>query len=150
VGGLYARLYAAARPVEITGLVLADPAHEDLAGQVRHAVPDASWAEWMRRRGEPNGDGVRETQLAKHARSSRLRDMPVTVITATRREHEPEWDERFLYEAARRVHASLLEGITRGRHIPASGSGPDVHVDEPELVAREIVRVVRLVGGSPR
>lgn len=150
LGGQYARLYAAARPGEVAGLVLVDPAHEDLPEEARHAMPRAAWAEWMRRRGRPNADGVRESEIARHARASRLEDVPVTVITATRREVDPEWEERFLYEAARRVHASLLEGMTRARHIPASRSSPDVHLDEPDLVAREITRVVRLSRGSYR
>ena len=150
LGGQYARLYAAARPAEISGLVLVDPVHEDLPEEVRHAMPHAAWAEWMLRRSRPNADGLRESEIARHARATRLQDLPVTVITATRRETEPEWDERFLYEAARRVHATLLEGITRGRHIPASRSGPDVHLDEPDVVAGEITRVVRLSRGSYR
>ncbi|HUF74627.1 MAG TPA: alpha/beta fold hydrolase [Longimicrobiales bacterium] len=150
LGGSYARLYAVARPAEIAGLVLVDPAHEDMPEEARHAMPEAAWADWMRRRSRPNADGLRESEIAQHARASRLPDMPVTVITATRREAEPEWDERFLYEAARRVHASLLEGITRGRHIPASRSGPEIHLDEPDLVARETTRLVRLSRGSNR
>ena len=143
-GGLYARLYAAGRPMEVSAMVLVDPAHEDMPEEARHAMPRAAWEDWMRRRGQPNADGVRESDVAEHARASRTRDIPVTVITARRRPDGAGWDERFLYEAARRVHASLLEGITRGRHVPASASGHDVHLDEPELVAREITRAVRL------
>jgi pimeloyl-ACP methyl ester carboxylesterase len=147
LGGSYVRLYAAGRPTDVAGLVLVDPAHENMPEEARYAMPHTAWAEWMQRRSLPNADGVRETEIARHARTSRLRDLPVTVITATRREAEPEWDERFLYEAARRVHASLLEGMTRGRHIPASRSGPEVHLDEPDLVAREITRLVRISRG---
>ena len=149
-GGLYTRLYAAGRPMEVTAMVLVDPAHEDMPEEARHAMPPGAWEDWMRRRGQPNADGVRERDVAEHARTSRTRDIPVTVITARRRPDGAGWDERFLYEAARRVHASLLEGITRGRHVPASASGHDVHLDEPELVAREITRAVRLSRGVAR
>lgn len=148
LGGMYARLYAAARPAEIAGLVLLDPAHEDLPEETRHAMPAAAWEDWMRRRSEPNADGVREIDVAKRARASRPRDIPTTVITARRRPDGGGWDGRFLYEEARRAHASLLAGNTRGRHVPASSSGHDVHLDEPDLVAREIARVVRLTRGG--
>lgn len=148
VGGMYARLYAGARPTEVAGLVLVDPSHEDLPEETRHAMPVAAWEDWMRRLREPNPDGVRETEVAKRARSSRPRDIPTTVITARQRESGEGWEERFLYEEARRAHASLVEGNTRGRHVPGSRSGHDVHLDEPDLVAREITRVVRLSRGG--
>jgi pimeloyl-ACP methyl ester carboxylesterase len=141
---MYARLYAAGKPAEVSALVLVDPAHEDMPEEARHAMPQRAWEDWMARRSQPNADGVRESDLAKLARASRLPDIPVTVITARRRPDGEGWDERFLFEAARRVHATLLEGIPRGRHVPASASGHDVHLDEPELVAREITRGVRL------
>jgi len=143
LGGLYARLYAADRPLDVTGLVLVDPAHEDMPEQVQRWMPRPVWEEWMRLRSHPNADGVRETELAKRARSIRsTTGIPVTVITAMQR-HDTGGNERFLSEAARRVHASILGGVAHGRHIPATRSGHDVHLDEPDLVAREVVRAVR-------
>jgi pimeloyl-ACP methyl ester carboxylesterase len=142
MGGLYARLYAADRPTEVAALVLLEPAHEDMPDEAKLGMPRAAWEAWMRRRHLPNADGVRETELAKRARGSRLPDVPVTVLTATRRPDRDGWEARRLNEAARRVHATLLEGITHGRHVPAGRSGHDVQLDEPELVAREIARVV--------
>jgi pimeloyl-ACP methyl ester carboxylesterase len=144
LGGMYARLYAAGRPTEVSALVLVDPAHENMPEEARHAMPERAWEDWMTLRRQPNADGVRESDMAKLARMSRPPAIPVTVVTARRRPDGPGWDERFLFEAARRVHASLLEGSTSGRHVPASASGHDVHLDEPELVAREITRGVRL------
>jgi len=146
LGGLYARLYAADRPSDVAGLVLVDPAHEDLPAEVQRWMPRPSWEDWMRLHSHPNADGVRETELAERARSIRQRDMPVTVITAMRRQ-DLEGNERFLSEAVRRVHASILEGVTHARHVPAEGGGHDVELDEPDLVARELARVVRLTAG---
>jgi pimeloyl-ACP methyl ester carboxylesterase len=147
-GGLYARLYAADRPTDVGGLVLVEPSHEDMPEEAKLAMPPVAWEEWMRRRRLPNADGVRETEVAKRMRESRLRDVPVTVITATRRPDGAGWNARLLNEAARRVHATVLEGVTHGRHVPAGRSGGDVHLEQPELVAREIVRLTRPAGGS--
>ena len=143
MGGMYARLYAADRPTDVGGLVLVEPTHEDMPDEAKLGMPRAAWEEWLRRRLLPNADGVSENDLAKRARGTRLRDVPVTVITATRRHDGAGWSARLLNEASRRVHASVLEGITHGRHVPAGRSGHDVHLDEPDLVAMEIVRVVR-------
>jgi pimeloyl-ACP methyl ester carboxylesterase len=150
IGGLYARLFAAERPGDVGGLVLIEPAHEDLPDAVRPGMPDADWKAWMRERAMVNTDGVKETDLAERARGSHLPDIPVTVITATRRRQGTGWDERFLNEAARQVDASILRGITMARQVPASRSGHDVQLEQPDLVAAEIVRVVRISkGGEP-
>jgi len=145
LGGLYARLYTADRPLDVSALVLVDPAHEDMPEQVQSWMPRPVWEDWMRLRSHPNADGVRETELAKRARSIRPPRTPVTVITAMRR-NDPSGNDRFLSEAARHVHASILEGVAHGRHVPATRSGHDVHLDEPDLVAREVVRAVRQSG----
>lgn len=148
MGGLYARLYAADRPADVAGLVLVETAHENMPDEAKLGMPREAWEEWMRLRLLPNADGVSENDLAKRARGRRLRDVPVTVVTATRRHDGAGWSARLLNEAARRVHATVLEGITQGRHVPAGRSGRDVHLDEPDLVAREVVRMVRQSGGS--
>jgi len=150
LGGLYARLYAVGRPTDIGALVLVDPAHEDWADEARHSMPSVAWEAWQHRRSKPNTDGIVEVELAEHARGTRLGDIPVTVITAGRRPDGGGWDARFFNDAARRVHASILDGSLQGRHVPASRSGHDVHREDPDLVAREIVRAVRRTNGWNR
>jgi pimeloyl-ACP methyl ester carboxylesterase len=150
VGGLYARLLAADRPHDLGGLVLVDPAHEDMPEEARRGMPAEAWSEWMARRLRPSADGVREIELARHARRSRLPDIPVTVITPMVRRDGNGWDARFLMEAARRVHESILQGVRIARHVPANGSGHDVHLEAPDLVAAEIVRMVRMTTGPDR
>lgn len=148
LGGLYARLYAAGRPVDVGGLLLVDPTHEDMPRRARPGMPQDAWDDWMRRRRMPNGDGLVEARLAERARGSRLPDLPVTVLTATRRRNGDGWDARFLNEAARQVHASIVRGLPGGRHVPARGSGSAVHVDAPDLVASEILRLVEARFGA--
>lgn len=150
LGGLYARVYAADRPRDVAGLVLVDPAHEDMPKEMRTGTPAGEWEAWMRRRRLPNADGIVEARLADRARRSRLPPVPVTVLTATRRRNGDGWDARFLNEAARRVHASILRGVSSGRHVPAERSGHVVQRDEPGLVADEIMRIVLSAGSDGR
>ena len=146
LGGLYARLFAADRGGDIAGLVLVDPVHEDLPMRVQVGMPRDAWNEWVEELKRPNADGVTESELGDRVRTLRLLDVPVTIITPALRRDGGGWDARFLNEAARYVHASILQGITAARHIPAPGSGPNVHLDDPRLVADEIIRVVRMAG----
>jgi len=150
IGGLYARLLAADRPHDVGGLVLVDPAHEDMPEESRRGMPADAWSAWMDRRLQPNADGVREIELARHARRSRLPDIPVTVITAMVHKDGDGWNARVLTEAARRVHASILQGVRIARHVPANGSGHDVPLEAPDLVAAEITRMVRMTTGTGR
>jgi pimeloyl-ACP methyl ester carboxylesterase len=150
IGGMYARLFASDRPLDVGGLVLVDPAHEDMPEAVVAGMPAAAWSQWMVDRERPNADGVRETDLARHARGSRLPDIPVTVITATERRDGDGWDARFLNEAARRVHASVLRGVRVARHMPAAGSGHEVPSEAPHLVAGEILSMVRMTTRGAR
>jgi pimeloyl-ACP methyl ester carboxylesterase len=150
IGAMYARLLAADRPGDVGALVLVDPAHEDLPEAVVPGMPKEAWSQWMARRQHPNPDGIREVDLSRHARRSRLPDVPVTVISAMKREEGPGWNTRLVTEATRRVHASLLDGIRVQRHVPASESGPMVHLEAPDLVAREIARIVPMTTGPRR
>lgn len=143
LGGLYARVYASDRPTDLAGLLLVEPAHEDMPDRVRTGMPRAEWERWMAARMRPNADGVAERSIGRRARRARLPGIPVTVITAAIRQEGEGWDARFVNEAARQVHASILRGVTTGRHVPAERSGHAVQLDQPSLVADEIHRVVR-------
>lgn len=150
LGGLYARVYAADRPRDVAGLVLVEPAHEDMPRHVRVGIPSDEWESWTRARREPNADGVTEADVGERARRSRLPAIPVTVLTATRRPDGDGWNARFVNEAARQVHASILRGVLSGRHIPASRSGPAIQRDQPRLVVAEIERIVHSMRFAPR
>ena len=144
---MYARLLAASRRAPVGGLVLLEPTHESLPRLIRPGLPEEDWLEWMGERAQPNEDGIPPVTLAARARGARLPGIPVTVVTAARRPAEPDWDVRFLDEAARQAHEELVRGRPFGRHVPAPGSGPDVAGDAPALVADEILRVLRIAEG---
>lgn len=146
LGGLYGRLYALDRPWDVAGLVLLDPAHEDLPERVQSGMPAEAWSAWAHERTQQNRDGVTEADVGSRARRSRLRGMPVTVLTATVRRDDDGWNERFVNEGTRQVHATILHGALYPRHLPATASGPQVEQDRPGLTADEIMRVARLGG----
>jgi pimeloyl-ACP methyl ester carboxylesterase len=146
IGGLYARVFAADRPTDVAGLVLVDPSHEDMLTRRQAGMPRSAWDAAVAARSATNADGVTERAVGDRARAARLPDIPVTVITAALRRDGDGWDARFLNEAARQAHESILRGATFGRHIPAAHSTHEVQRDEPGLVADEILRVVRASG----
>ncbi|MDX1492641.1 MAG: hypothetical protein R3253_01100, partial [Longimicrobiales bacterium] len=127
---------------DVGGLVLVEPSHADLPTRMRTGMPDEDWRAWTERLGQLNRDGLVEKAVAQRAQRSSTPRIPVTILTADRRRDGDGWDRRFLNEAARQVHASMLRGAAPGRHVPAAGSGPDVHVEDPGLVAAEIRRMV--------
>lgn len=150
LGGLYGRVYAMDRPGDVAGLVLVDPSHEDMPRRVRAGMPREEWSAWMQERARPNEDGIVEERLAERARRLRLPSVRVTVITASIRPARDGWEPRFMDEAARRVHSDIVSGVEMGRHIPASRSGHDVPRTEPQLVADEILRIVRALDREGR
>ncbi len=144
LGGLYARLYALERSGDLGGLLLVDPDHERMLGRIRHAIPPDVWQRREAERARPNADGIAERDLADRVRGRRMPDLPITVLTASVRDGGPDWDMRFVNEAAHRLHAEILRGVPFARHVPVSRSGPEIHVRDPRLVADEILRVVRI------
>lgn len=146
LGGLYARLYAVDRPGRTGGLVLLEPVTEGALEDMRRGMPAGAWEDRMAARGRPNEDGVRLDALLRRVSNRHLPDIPVTVMTATRRPTGEGWLPRWINESSRRHQGALAAPLRRGRHLPATGSGHDIPRDAPELVAEEIVRVVRMRG----
>ncbi len=144
LGGLYARVYTVDRPTDIRGLLLLDPAHEEMPRRYEAGMPRIEWEAWTRARARPNSDGVVERAVGERARRVRLPDIPVTILTASVRPNGGGWDARLLSQAARQVHASILRGVTVGRHLPAPRSGPLIQLDAPDLVTEEILRLEQM------
>jgi pimeloyl-ACP methyl ester carboxylesterase len=152
-GGLIARQFAAYYPAEVSGLVLVDAISEALEGlmgparfarynafYLQSASPDAaqyddleaidfyrSFAEMKRKRRPPRG-------------------IPMVVISADYGFGTPTGiSHRFAaavnrtWKRGQRYLASLRPGI---KHVIAYGSGHQVHVNRPGLVARKVLGVV--------
>ncbi len=149
LGALYSRALAALAPDHVLGLVLIDPAHEDLPDRVRDAMPSHAW-----RRLEDslarNADGIDQRALGAFLRKAPTPRMPLTVITATRRQKGPGWDPDAINAAADELHAQLARESPAGRHVRAEDSGHNVHHDRPDLVLAEIRRLANEIrdGGA--
>lgn len=144
LGGLYARALTIVAPEEVAGLVLVDPAHEDLPDRARSAMPEGVWTE-MVEGFAPNGDGIDQRALGAFLREAPPLAVPVTVISATRRRDGPGWDPDQLDRATRAVHRSIVESTPDGRHVVAEAAGHAVHVDRADLVLDEIAGMTRRV-----
>ncbi len=143
LGGVYARLLAAERSISVDGVVLLDPDHRDYLARAAPGMPESARVREEARQRTPNRDGIVEIDVLRRAEDTRPREIPVTVVTATEREDGEGWDARFINHAASDLHADIAGRTRLGRQVPAMHSGPRVHVEEPELVAGEIDRVLR-------
>jgi pimeloyl-ACP methyl ester carboxylesterase len=135
LGGLYAQYFARAYAAQTAALVLLDAASafepqadNPFAGREPSRQRSLAYLEWK-------GAQLSQAQL-RHMRA--LPDIPVLVIAATEH-HSPARIEALWQQ----VQTQLATDAPRGRLVVAAGSGHDVFRDAPELVAREIARLVQ-------
>lgn len=151
-GGLLVQLLARRRPDLAAGLVLVDPAHEDmLAGipqPVRRAVgvvaglratfTDPAHARAVRR----ESAGFRQTDEtwlrteAAGLREARFGGLPVAVLSAGQgapRRIRAQWTER---------QAEVAAASPSGRHTVVADSGHAIHRERPDLVAEAVRWVI--------
>jgi pimeloyl-ACP methyl ester carboxylesterase len=142
-GAVLVQLLARQRPDLVAGLVLVDPADEQLAG----ALP------WLARRGarlgrlgRPDelrgGDTAASLALLRELRRAQppFPDVPVMVLSATRgfpRRSRARWTQR---------QAGLAAAAPRGRHLVVHRAGHQLHRERPDLVAGAIRQVAAEAG----
>src|SRR3954464_13187818 len=92
-----------------------------------------------------------EAQTRRSLRSSPLRPMPLTVIShGLPGEYPPGWPadaEENLWSQLQNELAALVPG---SHHVIAERSHHDIHHEQPQLVIREIRRVVAAVRAEPQ
>ncbi|HEY2127449.1 MAG TPA: alpha/beta hydrolase [Streptosporangiaceae bacterium] len=143
-GGLLVQLLAVHRPDLVAGLVLVDPAHEQLTEEL---PPVARRGLRLARLGRPDelrGDTAASLALLHELRQAQppFPDVPVVVLSATRgfpRRFRAHWTE---------LQASLAASAPRGRHIVVHGSGHQIHRQRPDLVAGAIRQVAAEAGAD--
>jgi pimeloyl-ACP methyl ester carboxylesterase len=137
-GGMVVRLFAAAYPDEVVGMVLEDSSQEDEIDAYRE-VGAGAWVDGGAR------IDIEATERALRDASG-LGDLPLVVVTAGI--YEDVLDPRFAFEVQQR----LAELSTSVVHVVAKGSGHFVHEENPQLIAQaigEVVEAVRSDGGLP-
>lgn len=152
-GGMNARLYASRYPNEVAGLVLLEPAHEELSQR----MPPDFWQHESAQLANTSG-ALREEALALeesakellHERRDHFGDLPIVVITAGKKWNDtPSHIDVGAVDAAwRSLHRDIVASSRRGRHIDVARSGHNVHVDAPDVVIDAIRDVVRTVRGE--
>ncbi len=144
-GGLYVNMFARLYPEEVAGLVFLDASHPDQFEYFRkqqsllYNILITSTRKGKRRYEESI---VKQTQKDfKHAPS--FPDIPVLVLTAGKKSSALE---------TRKMRKKWLEfqrdlaGLSRtSTHIIVEGSGHFIHKDQPDMVIREIIKLIEIL-----
>lgn len=145
-GGLVALMEAVEHPEDVAGLILVDSSHPHQDERIRGVLTDEqirAMDEYMQHIAEV----VDWTASAEQAAMTygQLPAIPLTVITATRRETFDDDPPDFPYDAVKEVWSALQAehaGLQpNARHVLAE-AGHYVHVDDPDLVVEEILRML--------
>ncbi|PVY95882.1 alpha/beta fold hydrolase [Actinomycetospora cinnamomea] len=153
LGGLYARLYAAAHPDDVVGMVLVDAAHERYNAELRRLLTPAQLAEVQSgpsqlREQYPDVelvDADRSDALLARARvATPLRPMPLAVLTRGQAVEVPvpDFPVADLERSWRALQDDLATLTPAARHSVATRSGHDIYQDEPALVVEAVRQVV--------
>ncbi len=144
-GGILVQLLAVRLPDLVAGLVLVDPAYE----QLTEALPGvARRGLRLARLGRPDelrgGDTAASLALLRELRRIQppFPDVPLVVLSATRgfpRRFRAHWTE---------LQAGLAASAPRGRHIVVHGSGHQIHRQRPDVVAGAIRQVAAEAGAD--
>jgi pimeloyl-ACP methyl ester carboxylesterase len=138
-GGIVVQLLAWCRPDLVAGLVLVDPAHEQMTDALRGAARRAIRLARAGRRDElRGGDVAASAAILRELRSAPrpFPDVPVAVLSAARgfpRRFREHWTG---------LQAALAAAAPQGRHLVVDGVGHGIHQDRPDAVADAILQVI--------
>jgi len=149
LGGFPARYFALRYPREVAGLLLLDVAHE----QMGERLPPLYWAQETHMIQRLGGMGAAEAASmtecgqAIETLGNDLGALPLTVITATDKFHDcpPDIPRKEVLRVWKELQRDLVSRSSNGRMVLAPRSGHSVHRDDPDLVTREIVRMLRTI-----
>jgi pimeloyl-ACP methyl ester carboxylesterase len=153
LGGQYARLYQAAHPDGVAGLVLVDAAHERYDAELRRLLSPALLAEVQGgssslRQQYPDVELVdadrTDAQVARARADMPLRPMPLAVLSRGKPVDVPipGFPVSELEQSWRVLQDDLATLTPAARHTLAARSGHDIYQDEPALVVEAVRQVV--------
>ena len=156
-GASIARLFAAACPDDMGGLILEDGGHEDIHDEQRKILngQDLETLEemvtMMNEMADPGSELASRSFTSEQLRQSGpLPAIPFVVITAADRSGglPPVFSEEAqaaLAELGVRLQERLVELVPGGKHVLAEGVGHNVHVDRPEALLDPLMGMIDLI-----
>jgi len=163
-GGLVVRLYASTYPDEVVGMVLVDATPENVWPRFQEALTATQWTafealtvtnrelqevypEAERLWTAPLADDASTSQVRQAQRDSPLRPMPLVVLSHGIPFAAPfaGWPSDTMEGIMLALQDDLAGLVPNARHIMATGSGHNLHQDQPELVIAAIRQVVDAV-----
>ncbi|CAA9348467.1 MAG: hypothetical protein AVDCRST_MAG93-7004 [uncultured Chloroflexia bacterium] len=155
LGGPLARLFAAAYPEEVVGMVLVDAGHENLFVEEQALLTPSQWAAVEQSYQTPL-DGYPEyervdisaglSQLRRARTDTPLRPMPLAVLSSNHTfGSPPELPVAELERMWRAQQDDLATLVPNARHTIAGQSGHFIQLDQPALVTEAIRQVVTAV-----
>jgi pimeloyl-ACP methyl ester carboxylesterase len=148
-GGLYVRVFAHMYPKEIAGLVLVDPATEEVFETMRAektvedaknaGLPPAALAQWI---------AIQETIDEAH-RASPLPRVPTVVLTSTQPVGEYPLQDEQAMQLWLRAHNQLVARTPGSKHIVVENSNHGTILEKPVL-PEQILQIVAAVRASAR
>jgi len=160
-GGLVARLYTTTYPRSTAGLVLIDAQNEHYAAAYKKFLTPEQYTAAVLNPGPPPGLEsysaierlsleVSAAQMSQAQADTPLGRMPLVVLSHSRELPNPfglpaDWPIEPLERAFQDSQDKLADLVPGASHVIAAKSGHYIQLDQPELVTREIRRVVRAV-----
>jgi pimeloyl-ACP methyl ester carboxylesterase len=152
-GAMIARVFAGRFPHKTAGLVLVDPATEDLGVRMMPFLSEKGQRAFRESWDNPDDpEGLSYARLEEFEADARtfgrrLPDVPLVVLSSRKQEYwasiaPPWWPIEHFMRIGLELHAELARLVPQGTLILAECSGHFIHHDEPELVLDTIRRVL--------
>jgi pimeloyl-ACP methyl ester carboxylesterase len=148
LGGVYARIFVAAHPTEVHGLVLVDPYLPDIAPVDLAAVPGEFRARWHADIAATNelvaeAENLDWAATERELRAAGLGDLPLELIFVDQHLRYPDTLEAAVVEELIAAWESLVLGLSDDARLTiAHGSGHLIQFERPELVIDGVRRLV--------
>jgi pimeloyl-ACP methyl ester carboxylesterase len=163
-GGLVARLFAADHPDDVVGMVLIDSTNENVWQQFKAVMTAEQWARFEASTLDnsellaaypeaemlwtaPLADTPSVTQVRQARRDAPLRPMPLVVLAhgIPFADPFPGWPSEATERVMRDAQDDIAGLVPDARLMIATGSGHNIHQDQPDLVIEAVRQVVTAV-----
>jgi pimeloyl-ACP methyl ester carboxylesterase len=153
-GCMYARIFVQEYPRDVSGMILLDPGDKDVLDAFGERFLEGSargrWEQYWNTTWEslgkrPDGFGeeirMKDTTLTQMSSKQIPIDLALYVVSGMDRERPhyylQDYGEKVIddfYDFVRDYHASLVEGMPDGKHVPVHDARHVIHQDRPDLV----------------